>query len=272
MRLAAFDMDGTLLMPDHCIGAETLDTLQRLAQQRVVLTFATGRHFLEVSRMTRRLGLRGHLITGNGTRVHDHDGQLLFSQDLAPEVAYELMHADWSDTASLHLFRDDGWLTASDCPELLAPHRADGFAYRLTDLRRLPAYGVSKVCFIDRHERLLSLQQRLRAHFGRAVDLCFSGHDSLEVIPPGSNKGSALAALCERLNIGLDECMAFGDAMNDREMLGMVGQGFIMGNALTQLRQALPHLRVIGDCRQQAVAQQLSLWLTQSHLTIPPNH
>ncbi|ARD40649.1 HMP-PP phosphatase [Edwardsiella ictaluri] len=272
MRLAAFDMDGTLLMPDHRIGGETLDVLQRLMQQQVVLTFATGRHFLEVSRMIRRLGLRGHLITGNGTRVHDHDGQLLFSQDLVPEVAYELMHADWSDTASLHLFRDDGWLTASDCSELLAPHRADGFSYRLTDLRRLPAYGVSKVCFIDRHERLLSLQQRLRAYFGSAADLCFSGHDSLEVIPPGSNKGSALVALCDRLNIGLDECMAFGDAMNDREMLGMVGQGFIMGNALTQLRQSLPHLQVIGDCCQQAVAQQLSLWLTQSHLTIPPNH
>lgn len=66
--------------------------------------------------------------------------------------------------------------------------------------------------------------------------------------------------------------MAFGDAMNDREMLAMVGQGFIMGNALAQLRYALPHLRVIGDCRQQAVAQQVACWLTQSHLTFPPNH
>ncbi|WP_370555818.1 HMP-PP phosphatase [Edwardsiella tarda] len=272
MRLAAFDMDGTLLMPDHRIGAETLAALRHLARQRVMLTFATGRHFLEVSRMTQRLGLRGHLITGNGTRVHDRNGKLLFRQDLAPDVVHELLHVTWSDSASVHLFRDDGWLTGRACPELLIPHQADGFAYRLVDVRQLPAYGISKICFIDHHQRLLTLQQRLRQHLGTAIDLCFSGHDSLEVVPPGSNKGNALAVLCDHVGVTLAECMAFGDAMNDREMLAMVGQGFIMGNALAQLRQALPHLRVIGDCQQQAVAQQLTFWLTRSTLTIPPNH
>lgn len=119
MRLAAFDMDGTLLMPDHRIGAETLEALRHLARQRVMLTFATGRHFLEVSRMTQRLGLHGHLITGNGTRVHDRNGKLLFRQDLAPDVVHELLHVTWSDSASVHLFRDDGWLTGHACPELL---------------------------------------------------------------------------------------------------------------------------------------------------------
>ena len=171
MRLAVFDMDGTLLMPDHRIGAETLDALQRLTRQQVMLTFATGRHYLELSRMTRRLGLSGHLITANGTRVHDRNGQLLFSQDLAPAVTYELLHATWSNTASLHLFRDDGWLTGHACPELLLPHRADGFAYRLVDLRQLPAYGICKICFIDHHQRLLTLQQRLRRHFGTAISV-----------------------------------------------------------------------------------------------------
>ena len=29
-RLAAFDMDGTLLMPDHRLGEKTLNTLKRL--------------------------------------------------------------------------------------------------------------------------------------------------------------------------------------------------------------------------------------------------
>lgn len=74
VRLAAFDMDGTLLMPDHQVGAETLDALHRLLEQNVALTFATGRHFLEVRTIARRLGLHGYMITGNGTRVHDCEG------------------------------------------------------------------------------------------------------------------------------------------------------------------------------------------------------
>ncbi|VEB93735.1 hydrolase [Citrobacter koseri] len=34
--------------------------------------------------------------------------------------------------------------------------------------------------------------------------------------------------------------MAFGDAMNDREMLESVGRGLIMGNAMPQLIAELP--------------------------------
>ena len=47
-RLAAFDMDGTLLMPDHRLGEKTLSTLKRLHERDVTLTFATGRHVLEM--------------------------------------------------------------------------------------------------------------------------------------------------------------------------------------------------------------------------------
>ncbi|MDI8978013.1 HAD hydrolase family protein, partial [Salmonella enterica subsp. enterica serovar Lubbock] len=41
--------------------------------------------------------------------------------------------------------------------------------------------------------------------------------DCLEVLPLGCNKGSALAVLSNHLGLSLADCMAFGDAMNDRE-------------------------------------------------------
>ncbi len=34
-RLAAFDMDGTLLMPDHHLGRETIATLSRLRERDI---------------------------------------------------------------------------------------------------------------------------------------------------------------------------------------------------------------------------------------------
>ncbi|MCQ4010693.1 hypothetical protein FK521_29820, partial [Klebsiella pneumoniae] len=57
---------------------------------------------------------------------------------------------------------------------------------------------------------------------------------SFELSKVGCNKGAALAVLSQHLGFTLQECMAFGDAMNDREMLGSVGRGFIMGNAMPQ--------------------------------------
>ncbi len=56
-RLAAFDMDGTLLMPDHRLGDKTLSTLKRLNERDVTLTFATGRHVLEMRHLLGRFPL-----------------------------------------------------------------------------------------------------------------------------------------------------------------------------------------------------------------------
>ena len=74
-RLAAFDMDGTLLMPDHHLGEKTLSTLARLRERDITLTFATGRHALEMQHILGALSLDAYLITGNGTRVHSLEGE-----------------------------------------------------------------------------------------------------------------------------------------------------------------------------------------------------
>lgn len=37
-KLAAFDMDGTLLMPDHRLGEKTLSALKRLRERDITLT------------------------------------------------------------------------------------------------------------------------------------------------------------------------------------------------------------------------------------------
>ncbi len=89
---------------------------------------------------------------------------------------------------------------------------------------------------------ILRLQIQLYEALGERAFM-FSATDCLEVLPVGCNKGAALTVLTQHLGLSLRDCMAFGDAMNDREMLGSVGSGFIMGNAMPQLRAELPHYR-----------------------------
>ncbi|MFI8418667.1 HMP-PP phosphatase [Serratia sp. NPDC078593] len=260
-RLAAFDMDGTLLTPDHQVGAATLAMLHRLVERGMIVTFATGRHYLDAQPVMAQLGLQGYLITGNGTRVYDDHGQLLYTADLPAEIAEELLQRDWHTTASLHVFRNEGWLTEFAVPEMLQAHHLSGFHFQLTELRSLPSIGNSKVCFVGAHEALVALQLRLSDHFSGRVDLCFSAEDCLDVLPLGCNKGVALDRLCHHLGLSLADCMAFGDAMNDKEMLASVGHGVVMGNALPQLKALLPQLPVIGHCEKQAVAHYLNHWL-----------
>ncbi len=95
-RLAAFDMDGTLLMPDHHLGEKTLSTLARLRERDITLTFATGRHALEMQHILGALSLDAYLITGNGTRVHSLEGELLHRDDLPADVAELVLYQQWT--------------------------------------------------------------------------------------------------------------------------------------------------------------------------------
>ena len=269
-KLAAFDMDGTLLMPDHRLGEQTLRALRRLQASGVTLAFATGRHALEMRALLRSLDLEAWLIAGNGTRIHAPDGEVLDRRDLAPDVAEAVLHSRWDTRASLHVFNDDGWFTGEADPALLEAHGLSDFRYQLRPLKAIPAHEVTKICFCGDREELTRLRIQLNDAIAGRADICFSAVDCLEILPAGCNKGSALARLGEHLGVSLQECMAFGDAMNDSEMLGAVGKGLIMGNAMPQLKAALPHLPVIGHCRRQAVSHFLNHWLDTPHLPYSP--
>ncbi|ECQ2835098.1 HMP-PP phosphatase [Salmonella enterica] len=272
-RLAAFDMDGTLLMPDHHLGRETIATLARLRERDITLTFATGRHVLEMRHILGTLSLDAYLITGNGTRIHSLEGDVLHRQDLDPQVADTVMHHAWDTRASMHVFNDNGWFTGQEIPALLQAHVYSGFRYQVIDIKSIPAHQVTKICFCGDHDDLIRLRIQLNEALEERAHLCFSAVDCLEVLPLGCNKGSALAVLSNHLGLSLADCMAFGDAMNDREMLemlGSVGRGLIMGNAMPQLIAALPHLSVIGHCGNQAVSHFLTHWLDNPHLPYSP--
>ena len=269
-RLAAFDMDGTLLMPNHRLGERTISALKRLRERDITLTFATGRHVLEMRPLIESLSLNAYLITGNGTRLHSQQGEVMHRSDLSPDVAEQVLHSHWDTQASVHVFNDNGWFTGREIPEMLQAHVYSGFRYQLRDLRRIPAHQVTKVCFCGDHDDLCRLRIQLVEALDKRANICFSAVDCLEVLPPESNKGAALTVLSHHIGVGMDECMAFGDAMNDREMLGLVGRGVIMGNAMGQLKAALPHLPVIGNCNTQAVSHYLMHWLDTPNLPYSP--
>ena len=92
---------------------------------------------------------------------------------------------------------------------------------------------------------------KARQHVATIPDWC------LEIMNQGVTKASALAHLLESREYELDDCIAFGDGMNDIEMLTEVGRGCMMGNADPRVKAALPHLQQIGLNRDESVATYL---------------
>ncbi len=73
----------------------------------------------------------------------------------------------------------------------------------------------------------------------------------------GVSKGRALEQVAKLKGFDLDDCIAFGDGMNDVEMLSVVKKGLVMADAHPKVKAALPNLEVIGSNTDDAVAHYL---------------
>ncbi len=84
-QLIATDLDGTLLNGEHQISEYTLQTITRLYQQNVKFLIATGRHYIDVRPIADQFDFPMYLITSNGARVHNKQGEVLFRADLTSQ-------------------------------------------------------------------------------------------------------------------------------------------------------------------------------------------
>ena len=82
-----------------------------------------------------------------------------------------------------------------------------------------------------------------------------SGSAWIDAMQRGVSKASGIQQLMDHYGIDADEVMAFGDSMNDYEIIRLVGQGCAMANGRPALRAVAD--RVIGCNRDHAVQQEL---------------
>ena len=75
-----------------------------------------------------------------------------------------------------------------------------------------------------------------------------SGSEWLDVANRDVNKGSGADALQQTLGISRDESMAFGDYLNDCELLDAVTESYAMGNAHPELKARAKHITDTNDC------------------------
>ena len=258
-HVVASDLDGTLLSPDHSLSPYAKETLRLLTEKGIHFVFATGRHHMDVAQIRDNLGISAFMITSNGARVHNSQGELIFSHNLDQDIARDLYSVVHNNPDMLtHVYRDDEWFMNRPRAEEERFFKESIFKYKLFEPALLETNGVSKVFFTcDSHEQLLPLEEAINARWGDRVNVSFSTLTCLEVMAGGVSKGHALEQVAKIIGFSLKECVAFGDGMNDYEMLSMAGKGCVMQNAHQRLKDMLPDREVIGSNADSAVPNYL---------------
>jgi Cof subfamily protein (haloacid dehalogenase superfamily) len=78
--------------------------------------------------------------------------------------------------------------------------------------------------------------------------------DRWDVVHAGNSKGRRLLAWAGRRGIRPEEIIAFGDNLNDLDMIAAVGLGVAMGNGEDELKRAAAHVTTANDADGIAVA------------------
>jgi len=260
-HIVASDLDGTLLAPNHQLSEFSKQTLQALHEKGFTFVFATGRHHVDVASIRQIAGIPAYMITSNGARVHDQSDQLMYSNNVPAELVQSVIDVIRNDQQIfIHMYQNEDWLLDRDDETLAKFHSESGFSYKRFDAAAAPTDGIAKIFFThpeQDHDQLVIFEQKLREQFGQQLNIAFSTPWCLEVMAAEVSKGHALDAVAKSLNLTLDNCIAFGDGMNDAEMLDMAGKGLVMATAHHKVKQALPHIEVIGSNADDAVAHYL---------------
>ena len=255
------DLDGTLLNKQHELTPRTRDVIQQLSRQGIKFIFATGRHYQDVERIRAQLGIDMYLITSNGARVHNPRGEMIIHHDIPAPLVQPLLALSKPlvDKVHTNVYKGEQWLLEVGDETLNEFHKESGFTFTLADFDSLDTDAIQKIFYVAlAHDDLQPLAERIRTQYGDQLSTTFSLPECLEVMAPGVCKGNALAEVLTLKGYTLADTIAFGDGMNDLEMLAEVGKGVIMGNADPMLVKSLPGNEQIGHCNDHAVAEYLA--------------
>lgn len=235
-KLAASDMDGTLLDDGCNITDENLAAIRAAEAAGMIFTISTGRALCALERYLAVLDITAPIITYNGAMIVRPDGQILYSRSMSESAALRVWCDGVRADTTMILWSGNRLYSNKDNDIVRRYRMMSPAPYRLIGdgtgiIETLAHDGVTKILYCDMPERIeeLRLAKADCADYGVT---CFkSKPEYLENVDSGVSKGAALARLCELLDIPVSASVAFGDEANDIEMLRTAGLGVAMGNA-----------------------------------------
>lgn len=261
IKLIVSDLDGTLLPPSKILPEETFPLIERLYDKGVVFAPASGRQLPNLKKLFEPVLDKIAIIAENGGLVW-YGGEVVYSN---PTDKEDVLRAVGIIRAQKDLY-----------PVISCAERAyfeDSLPRFVETVKR----SYSSVCKVENLDEVAKNETALKisvwdarpaAEHGEVVlpplieglKTRISGYDWLDVSRSDSNKGKALTALMRRVGAKKGECAAFGDHMNDLEMLQNSGLPFVTANAYPPLKN-LVNGEVVASNANEGVIKKIKEFL-----------
>lgn len=224
-KMVFFDVDGTLLNSRNEVPPATVDAILRLKEKDVKVAIATGRAPFMFKFIREPLGI-DTFVSLNGQYVVV-DGRPIFQFKMDPRHIERLLEKG-KEKGHPFVFMSHDRMCAT----------MNGHSYIKESMRSInvpePGYDPEFYKKGPVYQMLLFCEpgeeKEYEAEFPMFRFLRWHRY-ALDVMPKGGSKAEGIRRISEYCRISKSDIFAFGDGMNDIEMLHFAGKGIAMGNA-----------------------------------------
>jgi hypothetical protein len=247
-KLAAVDIDQTLVGPDKRIGAANRSALRALQDLGCRVVLASGRRHDNMLSYHRELGLDDFVISTQGAIVrHPARSRPLYEATLAPpDVAELITEGERRGLTVMHWSRRgvvanarSRWVEhyIQDCHDSVT----------ISDVNNLAAERAEKLVWGAAPAQIAAISRQLSPRLRQRFEVTITDGFFIEFTAPRATKAAGVAAVARHYNIDPAHVLAFGDGNNDVSMLQWAGLGVAMSHARPAAQVAADLIAPTGD-------------------------
>ena len=235
IKLIITDMDGTLLNNNHEIDEEFWPLLERLKEKNILFAVASGRPYYNLAKKFENVKENMLFIAENGSLVISKENELFSSiisisdikkiKDICKKI---------SRIVPIYCAKDFAYIEKQyfvENKELINDEVAKYYNNMkiVEDIEEVDEKFI-KVAICDSLGSETNSYPILK-EYESIFQIVLSGKIWADISKLGTNKGVAIKEIQDKLNISYDETMAFGDYLNDLEMMKHCKYSYAMKNA-----------------------------------------
>lgn len=256
-KLAAIDLDGTMLNSYGAVTENTKKVIKETINKGTEVIIASGRPIDSIKTIAKEIGSEKYFIAGNGALIYDiKKDEIIYNRYMPKEKVLEIIKICEENSISYNVYTDKTILATALKYNVLYYHKENlkkeenkktniSIVENMYEyVKKIKEERFLKVTVCDDNQTVFnSIIRKIRKVSD--IEVLDVSHMSRKMIRQGTeeipieyyyteislknvDKWNAIEFLIEKLNIKKEEVIAIGDNINDKEMIEKSGLGIVM--------------------------------------------
>ncbi|WP_027090590.1 HAD family hydrolase [Thomasclavelia saccharogumia] len=242
IKLIATDLDGTLLREDKSFNKEFYDIFYKLKEKNIVFVIATGNQYELVKNRFDLIKDDLVYIVENGNKIV-YQNKVLYTSILKQEDKENILNLllEFEDLLIVycglkHSYISTKFQDKEDFLKLFLHNYVFVDDYKMIDDQ------IMKFSIADFNEESKKYVDIIKQQLPDHLQAVTTGTIWFDIFNKNVNKGTGLKFIQDYFHISKEECMAFGDQMNDYELLLNCEESYAMSNGVEKLKTIAKHI------------------------------